>query len=125
MTPPHSPLPLTPPNSGDSVGGVIALKIQSYSWLSLITKNIYKAKSVQGKGTWAKSRGKQAQASKSPLQVESRRMHWVFPVTAHDMHQPGKLLREPEPRIFIENWLSRHPLPICTKVLDSQEESRC
>ena len=27
MTPPHSPQPPTPPGSGDSVGGVIALKI--------------------------------------------------------------------------------------------------
>lgn len=68
-------VPKTTPRFDDSLGGHTGLSTQSPSWLWLITMKAYKTKSKRGQACQAKFRGKQRQAPKSPLPVESYGAH--------------------------------------------------
>lgn len=75
----------------------------------------YKAKSAQGKGTSLKSEESQAQASKSPLSVDS---HDTLNSSLNELWlhvwkvvcQGGKLLRDSVSRVFTEGWSHGHHL---------------
>lgn len=64
----------------------------------------------------AKSRGKQAQVSRSSLVLEWQRSHLVLPGSAYDSTSEILSTREAHqslsgvPRVFIDGWSSRHPL---------------
>ena len=115
---------------GDLIGEFTGLRIKPYSRLRFIIVKGCKAKSVKWKSTWTMSGGKQIQASKSHLPLESDQKCLIPPAAScdstYEMSYTSEVLPEPWSPGFLLEVIHIGMLCLaCTKIPDLQKQIKC